>query len=323
MNAIAMATRGRAAAWPRRSILVILSVLAVAIGTAWLWSPARPWLEALLPWEFSPTVLAAAVAALWLFLRGVARARRFGLTVGRWRQISYCGAVLLLYFAMQSRLDYYAQHMFWIHRVQHLLLHHLGPFFMMLAAPQRLIVLGMPRTLRRRAYAPLRRNPVVRALLRVVLHPLLAPILFVGGIAIWLIPAMHFDVMLSLPLYQMMNWSMILDGLPFWALMLDRRPSPPAALGFSGRLITLWVVMIAQILIGAVIGLARHDLYPVYAICGRAFALGPLVDQELGGLVVWIPGAMMSVIATVVVLGLYREAPRRAATLNRPLPTRP
>src|SRR3546814_7022292 len=90
---------------------------------------------------------------------------------------------------------------------------------------------------------------------------------------------------------------MLLDGRPVWWLILDRRPSPPAAMGFGGRIVALWLVMIGQILIGAIVGLAQHDLYPVYAICGRAFALTPLVDQELGGLVVWIPGAMMSVLA--------------------------
>src|SRR3546814_20784648 len=82
--------------------------------------------------------------------------------------------------------------------------------------------------------------------MHVVLHQVLAPILFVAGVGFWLIPAMHFDVMLSLPLYKMMNWSMLLDGLPFWWLILDRRPSPPAAMGFGGRIVALWVVMIGQ-----------------------------------------------------------------------------
>lgn len=292
--------------WPQFAILVAL-VLALVV-----WPQARTWSEFLLPWEFSPTALLVSLAALLLFARGVQRAIRFGVRIGWWRRFSYYGSVLLLYLALQSQVDYYAQHMFYIHRLQHLVLHHIGPFFLILAAPQRLLLLGMPRFVRRRVFAPLRDNRVIRAVLHVVLHPVLAPILFVAGVGFWLIPAMHFDVMLSLPLYKMMNWSMLLDGLPFWWLILDRRPSPPAAMGFGGRIIALWLVMVGQILIGAVIGLAQHDLYPVYAICGRAFALAPLVDQELGGLVVWIPGAMMSVLATIVALSIHREAPRVA-----------
>lgn len=300
---LAAGPAGATRRWP----LIALAVAAVAV---FAWPASRPWAELVLPWEFSPTVLLVTLAALLAFGRGVQRAGRLGVRIGRWRQIGYYGSVLALYLAMQSQIDYYAQHMFYIHRLQHLMLHHIGPFFLMLTAPQRLLVLGLPRVIRRRVFAPLRANRIIRALLRVVLHPVLAPLLFIAGIGFWLIPGMHFDVMLSLPLYKLMNWSMILDGLPFWALILDRRPSPPAALGFGGRFVTLWLVMVAQILIGAAIGLARHDLYPVYNICGRAFALSALVDQQLGGLVVWIPGAMMSVLATVIVLSLHREAPR-------------
>lgn len=294
--------------WPLPAILVTLAlVLAV-------WPQARSWSEFLLPWEFSPTVLLFTLMALALFARGVQRAARHGVRTGWWRRFSYYGSVVLLYLALQSQVDYYAQHMFYIHRLQHLVLHHIGPFFLILAAPQRLWLLGMPRLVRRYVFAPLRDNRVIRAVLRVVLHPVLAPFLFVAGVGIWLIPEMHFDVMLNLPLYKMMNWSMLLDGLPFWWLILDRRPSPPAVMGFGGRVVALWLVMVGQILIGAIIGLAQHDLYPIYTICGRAFALPALVDQELGGLIVWIPGAMMSVLATIIVLSIYRHmpAPRRA-----------
>ncbi|HET8882548.1 MAG TPA: cytochrome c oxidase assembly protein [Solimonas sp.] len=309
MNALIADAGARAGTGRRWPLLALLALVALLFA---FWPPARIVGGFLLPWEFSPTALLVTAAAIALFSRGVRRAARSGVRTGRWRQASYYGAVLLLYLALQSQADYYAQHMFYIHRLQHLVLHHIGPFFLVLTAPQRLLLLGMPRGLRRRLFAPLRRNRVVRALLRVALHPVLAPVLFVGGIGFWLIPAMHFDVMLSLPLYKLMNWSMLIDGLPFWWLILDRRPSPPAALGFGGRIVTLWLVMIAQILIGATIGLARHDLYPVYEICGRAFALAPLVDQELGGLIVWIPGAMMSVLATIVVLSIHREpAPMR------------
>jgi putative membrane protein len=45
-----------------------------------------------------------------------------------------------------------------------------------------------------------------------------------------------------------------------------------------------------------------HELYPIYSICGRAFELSPLADQQMGGLILWIPAAMMSVIGMLVVL---------------------
>src|SRR3546814_14651816 len=115
----------------------------------------------------------------------------------------------------------------------------------------------MPRLVRRHVFAPVRDNRVVRAVLHVVLHPVLAPILFVAGVGFWLIPAMHFDVMLSLPLYKMLNWSMLLDGLPFRWLILERPPSPPAEMGFGGTLSPLLREMSRPYRIGAVVGIER------------------------------------------------------------------
>jgi len=60
--------------------------------------------------------------------------------------------------------------------------------------------------------------------------------------------------------------------------------------------------MILQILPGAYIAMHHSMLYDVYDICGRAWAIDPLTDQEIGGLLTWIPAAMMSVVASLVVL---------------------
>lgn len=57
-----------------------------------------------------------------------------------------------------------------------------------------------------------------------------------------------------------------------------------------------------QIVTGALLFLSPRDFYPVYSLCGRAFAnLSPLADQQLGGLILWISGPMMSVIGILIV----------------------
>ena len=253
----------------------------------------------LAPWEFSPTTLLIALAAVLIYARG---SRRGGRSGGGARQLAYYLAIAGLYAVMQTRIDYYAQHVFYVHRLQHLVLHHIGPFLLALSAPQQALLDGLPAGLRRRYVQPLLASAPVRYIDRALFHPLLAPLLFVGAILIWLLPSLHFDAMLSLPLYQLMNWSMILDGLPFWWLVLDPRPSPPARISYGLRILMLWLVMLPQIAVGAYIGLSRHDLYTVYAICGRALPISAITDQQIGGLIVWIPGAMMSALASLILL---------------------
>lgn len=82
----------------------------------------------LLPWDFSPTVLGFALLAASWYLRS-------GAAAALWRRRCFWTGFLILYGALQSGLDYYADHAFFVHRIQHLLLHHLGPFLVALGLP--------------------------------------------------------------------------------------------------------------------------------------------------------------------------------------------
>ncbi|PSQ93123.1 MAG: hypothetical protein BRD57_01910 [Proteobacteria bacterium SW_6_67_9] len=136
-------------------------------------------------------------------------------------------------------------------------------------------------------------------------QPAIACILFVGIIVFWLMPEIHFDAMLSVDRYRLMNASVFGEGLLFWWLIVDPRGRAHAGLSFGLRILMLWAVMIPQIAIGAYIALSPSVLYDVYAVCGRAWPLDPITDQQLGGLLTWIPAAMMSVLGMLVVLRLW------------------
>ncbi|NII11679.1 cytochrome c oxidase assembly protein [Oleiagrimonas sp. C23AA] len=250
------------------------------------------------PWEFSPTVIVLMALGAVLYLRGSLRRRP---PVGR--QISFWIGMVLIYIALHTRMDYYAEREFFIHRLQHLLLHHLGPFLIALAYPGPTLREGLPLSWRCRWLKPGLAWRPLRALFRVLFNPWVASFLFVGVIYIWLVPSIHFVAMLDWRLYRVMNWSVTVDGLLFWWLVLDRRPKPPARLGAGMRIMVSLLVALPQILLGAFIVFSRHDLYPIYDICGRAFpSISSAESQRIGGLILWIPSAMMSVIAALIAL---------------------
>jgi putative membrane protein len=263
----------------------------------------RSALTFLLPWEFSPWMLVLCAGALVLYTRGL---RRMPERVGVARPLVFYIGVVLIYFVTQTHYDYLAQHMFFIHRLQHLVLHHLGPFLVAISWPQAVLARGLPDGFVERWLRPVWRHPAVHSVYRVLQHPLVAPTLFVGLIYLWLTPAIHFDAMLNERLYWTMNWSMLLDGLPFWFLMLDPRTREQGALIAIGpRMAIQWIVILPQIAIGAYIVMAHHELYDVYSICGRAWAEDPLTDQELGGLITWIPAGMMHLIGFLVLMRFW------------------
>ena len=257
-------------------------------------------LDWLIPWEPSPLTLLAFAAVGALYLRG---SRRSPLTAPWPRQLAFWLGFAVLYVGLQSQLDYYAEHEFFIHRLQHLGQHHLGPFLIALAYPGVTLRRGLPLRWRTRGLNPLLRTAPVRRTLNVLLNPVVAGVLFVGLIYFWLWPAVHFDAMLDVRLYRVMNTSMAVDGLLFWWLILDPRPRPPARLAPGVRVLLALAVMPPQIALGAYISFTQRDLFPLYSLCGRAMGgISPATDQLLGGLVTWIPASMMSVIAALLAL---------------------
>ncbi|WP_233883822.1 cytochrome c oxidase assembly protein [Paraburkholderia flagellata] len=253
------------------------------------------WLQ---PWEPSPTVMICTLLAAVLFVRGKRHAR-----VSLARQISFWFGLGALYVVLHTRLDYYFEHEFFMHRAQHLVLHHLGPFFIALAYPGAALRAGIPFKWRRRFVRPVLAARPVRVALDIVMHPVVAVGLFVGLIYFWLFSPIHFIAMLDWRLYRVMNWSMVIDGLLFWWLVLDSRPAPPARLSPGKRVLVVIAAIPPQIVLGAFIFFTPRELYPVYSICGRAFTwLSPMRDQQIGGLLLWIPGSMMSVVGALVAL---------------------
>lgn len=288
----------------------------------------RSVLPYLAPWDFSPTVCLTCLVSAVLYARGLAAVRGRGERVGFWKPCAFFAGLVLDYVVLQTYVDYLSQHMFWIHRLQHLVLHHVGAMLLVLAGPGHLIFEGVPPAWRARLRLSGEHGPLawvldaVRLSLGILQNPVVAPLLFVGLIYFWLTPSIHFAAMLDIDRYRAMNWSMAVDGILFWWLMLaPRRQHGPAALGYPMRILIVSAITLPQIVIGAYISLHGSLLYDVYAICGRAWAINPLTDQEYGGLLTWIPAAMMSAIAMLIILRrlLLEDAAAAAAAPAAPL----
>ena len=245
-------------------------------------------------------LLAAYALIAFVYIRGLARRRR---RADITPAIAFLSGLVGLYLFTQTALDGLGQRLFFVHRLQHLVLHHLAPFLIALALPSAVLAAGLPSRLRRclaRASAP----RLLRLAYRTLQQPAVGGALFVGLIALWLTPAVHHWAMASRAGYWLMNGSMAVEGLAFWWFMLDPRApgASPTTHGIGTRIAVLWAVMPPQIAIGAMITLSAVGLYPGYAAAEQAYGVSSAIDQQIGGLLTWIPPAMMSVIGTLVIM---------------------
>lgn len=294
--------RNRAAALPVDWLVPAIIVVA-AVLLWWLARDHTTLLPVFAPWEFSFVEFLSGWLSLWWYVRGVAltpAAER----PSWFRRVAFLLGVAVAYGVLETRFEYLAEHQFFFNRIQHVGLHHLAPLLIALAWPGAAILRAMPRWLRRivewRPFA---------VIVNVLQQPALAALLFSGSFFFWLIPSIHFNAMIDPRLYALMNWTMLADGILFWCLVLDPRPKPPARVSFGGRAALSMVVMFPQIIGGAMIAFNPHDLYGFYDLCGRIYpGLGALYDQTVGGLIVWIPPSMMSVVGLLFVLNALRRA---------------
>jgi putative membrane protein len=249
-----------------------------------------------MPWEFSwPTFLACALGLAWFFrgLRALPKADHPPV----WRSIGFVVGVVSVYIVLQTHVDYYAQHMFFVHGWAQFVLRHAGAFLIALGCSAPVLRAGMPAFLK-----PVVDARVTQRTINTLQHPAIAPVLFVGLLYLWSIPQVHTRAMLDRNLYDVMNWTTVLDGILFWSLIVDPRPTPPARLTPLIRGLLILITELPQMLLGAILTLSRTDYYPVYKICGRVLPFSALSDQHFGGLIVWLPSVMMSLLAMFIVL---------------------
>lgn len=254
-------------------------------------------LDWLTPWEFSPSLILIFILCAVLFWRGT-RVRQ----VQRWRQWFFWLGFVGLYLNLHTLVDYYSERMFFIHRIQHLFLHHLLPLMVMLSYPGQVMRAGLPLKWRRK----LRDGLQTRwggALQRLFTHRILVPFLFVFFVLVWLLPVPQFYSMIDWRLYRVMNWSVVISGFMYWNLILDRRPAPPAAMRPWARVVSPLLTMAPQIVAGAYITFATVDLYPIFDLCGRAMpSFDALKDQAVGGLIMWVAAGLVETFGVVYAL---------------------
>lgn len=254
-------------------------------------------LKWIVPWEFSWVFLLSFAAICVLYVRGCAR-----LPVSGGRRLAFWTGMAIVYVSLHTYFDYYAEHEFFMHRIQQVLLHHLAPLLLVGSYPGTVLRAGLPLAWRARALRPLERSWAWRAMTGVLLNPAVATVLFVGFILIWLIPSMQTLAMLDWRIYRFMNWTMMLSGLSYWWLVLDHRPRPPGRMTPGLRVLSPAITMSPQILAGAIVTFSKTDLYPIFEICGRAFTFNVLTGQLAGGVIMWVPAAMIESIGGLLAL---------------------
>lgn len=195
----------------------------------------------------------------------------------------------------------------------------LGPMLIALSWPAAALVAGLPAIARRRVLAPVAASRPVKATFAVIGHPAVATALFILALYFWEIPRYHDMAILNEPIHYLMHFTMLLAGLIFWQRIFDQRPAPQG-LRYGVRLMMLWLVTLSSIALGSFTTLKTMVLYPAYDVLGRLYGTPALTDEQFGGLIIWIPSAMMCLFSILIIIHWWgrRETRNDAYWAGRP-----
>lgn len=202
----------------------------------------------------------------------------------------------MLLAALATQLEQYAYELFSAHMLQHMLLTIVAAPLLLLGAPVTPLLRGLPKGVRR-GIAPVARSRPLRAVLHAVRSPLVAGILYVGGLYYWHIPRVY-DAAVEDPLLHSVEHGWYLaTALLFWSVVIDPAPfrSP---MPYAARIVYLLLAGAAQnTILGGVLAFSSRVFYPHYATSALTYGLDPLTDQRVGGAIMWVPGDMIFLVA--------------------------
>jgi putative membrane protein len=253
------------------------------------------WHDLARAWAFEPVVVLSLALSGLLYVVGVRKLWRgsaAGRGVRKWEAWCYAGGWLALFVALVSPLHPWGRVLFSAHMTQHEVL-------MLIAAP--LVVLGRPVVAFlwalplewARAVGNWAKSEWWQKFWRALTNPLVAWVVHAVALWAWHVPALFQATLRSEWVHTAQHLSFLVSALLFWWALVHGRQG---WMGYGAA--TLYVFTTS-----------------IHGGLTASWGLTPLEDQQLGGLIMWMPAGLVYIAAGLALFaGWVRESD---ATLER------
>jgi putative membrane protein len=258
----------------------------------------------LLSWAWRPEIILTLGLAATVHLVGRWRLKRRGggRLVQPWRSISYLAGLAILWIALMSPIDVLSGQFFFMHMIQHLMLVMIAPPLLLIANPMPIMMWGLPASLRREIGRWLRPESPVRRMVRSLTPPGLVWLYFVAVLVGWHDPRLY-NLTLEIELvHDLEHLTFFGTAVLFWWHVIGSAPHIHRRLSLGVRIGYALSVVPVNALTGIAIAFASEPIYEYYITVPRPGGITVVQDQMLGGVIMWIPGSMMYLIAALILI---------------------
>lgn len=256
-------------------------------------------------WNLHPFVVGGVLLVVWAYRRG--RTPGPQRVADRRRTWCFGLAIATVLVALVSPLDAASGALASAHMIQHVLLVVVAAPLLALSAPSSTLLRGTPPALRRASGRVRRRLGLGHGGLRFLRHPATAWLLHVGTLWWWHAAVAYDAAVRNDVLHGLEHLMFLATAVLLWHVVVGPRRSQPTSNGLGVLLI--FGVAMQSVLLSLLLTFAREPWYSAYTGTTTRWGLDPLADQQLAGVIMWVPGGFVYLAATLALLvGWLRQS---------------
>jgi putative membrane protein len=256
-------------------------------------------------WDLHPVLLGGLLLAAWTYHRGQSRGPKR--PADRWRARCFTAALVALGLALLSPLDGLSSALASAHMVQHLLLLVVAAPLLALSAPSSAILRGSPLAVRRASGRWRRRLGLTHGNLGALRHPAAVWLLSVGMLWFWHAAGPYDAALDSEPLHLLEHVSFLVTAVLFWHVVVGVRGTARVSDGLG--VLLMFAMAMQSVFLSVLLTFARTPWYSGYAATTAPWGLDPLTDQQLAGVLMWIPaGGIYLAVALALLVSWIRAS---------------
>lgn len=253
------------------------------------------------PWDLLALAVALAMAVAYAAgLRRLWSRGGYGAGVPAWAAGAATVGWLAL-FAALGPLAGLSDLLFAVHMGQHELLMLLAAPLLVLGQPLLVSLWALPRRARLAVAAAVRRRPVRRGW-RLLTAPLTVLVLQAVVLWGWHVPWAFEAALANDALHALQHLTFFAAAALFWWSLVHGRFG---RLGYGAGVLVVFATAMHSGLLGVLLTFARAPWYPTHAARATAHQVTPLADQQLAGLLMWIPSGILLAIAALALFAAW------------------
>jgi putative membrane protein len=265
-----------------------------------------------LSWTWDPLPVVLIGATLGPYCLGLGRLWRnagVGSGIKPLQAACFALAELSLVVALLSPLDRLSDSLFAAHMSQHELLMTVAAPLMVLARPLTAYLWALPAGVRLRIGRVFNQAPA-RWAWQFVSAPLFVLVLHGAVRWLWHVPALFEGAMRNEALHAVQHATFFATAALFWWALVHGRYGKA---GYGLGVLFVFATALHTSVLGALIAVAPRLLYSIYQHRAERLGWQPLEDQELAGLLMWVPSGVLFLLSALALFAAWLgEAERRA-----------